>query len=78
MMETSKPGSEHGVDYEGPAAFARAVVEAVIDERLSATRSGATRRRTIDMNREDPTAVQRTLGERQAALGDAVTGHSSP
>lgn len=77
MMETSKAGPEHGFDYESPGAVAQAVVESMIDGRLSVIRGGETRSRMIAMNRDDPTAVDRMLAERKDALEEAVAAHSS-
>lgn len=77
MMETSKAGPEHGFDYESPDAVAAAVLEAMMDGRISVIRGGETRSRMIVMNRDDPTAVDRMLAERKNALEGAVSDHSS-
>jgi len=77
MMDSSKAGPEHGFDYESPDAVAEAVVEAMIDGRISVIRGGETRAQMIAMNRDDPASVDRMLAERKDALEEAVAGHSS-
>lgn len=77
MMESSKAGPEHGFDYESPDAVAQAVLEAMIDGRISVTRGGETRAQMIAMNRDDPASVDRMLAARKDALEEAVAGHSS-
>lgn len=77
MMETSKAGPEHGFDYESPDDVAAAVVDAMIDGRISVIRGGETRSRMIATNRDDPAAVDRLLAERKSALEEAVAEHSS-
>jgi short-subunit dehydrogenase len=77
MMETSKAGPELGFDYESPDAVAAAVVEAMIDGRISVVRGGETRSRMIAANRNDPATVDRMLAERKDSLEEAVSDHSS-
>lgn len=77
MMESSKAGPEHGFDYESPEEVAEAVVKAIIEGAIEVVRGGETRAQMIDLNRQDPLAVDRMLAERKDALEEAVAGHSS-
>ena len=77
MMETSKAGAEHGFDYESPEAVAAATVAGIVDGSLSVVRGGESRAQMIELNRNDPAAVDQFLAARKPELEQAVAGHSS-
>ena len=77
MMETSNAGAEHGFDYESPEAVAAATVAGMVDGSLTVVRGGESRAQMIDLNRNDPAAVDLLLADRKPALEHAVAGHSS-
>ncbi|WP_104522952.1 SDR family NAD(P)-dependent oxidoreductase [Blastococcus atacamensis] len=77
MMASSQAGPEHGFVYETPDEVAAATVAGMTDGSLSVVRGGERRRQMIDLNRNDPGALDRQLAEGKTELEQAVTGHSS-
>jgi len=77
MMESSEAGADLGFDYETPDEVASAVLTAITDGQISVVRGGPNRTAMLTTNREDPTAVDKTLAERKPALEQAVAAHSS-
>ena len=76
MMESSEAEAQHGFDYESPEDVARATVAGVLADELNIVR-GESMGRTLELNRQDPAAVDRMLAEGKAELEKVVAGHSS-
>lgn len=76
MMESSKAEAEHGFDYESPQDVARAVVAGMVGDELNVVR-GESMGETLELNRQDPAALDRTLAQGKDELEKVVAGHSS-
>ena len=77
MMDTSQAEAEHGFDYESPEDVAQAIVAGIAGNELSVVRGGESMAQTVELNRQDPAALDRTLAESKAELEKVVAGHSS-
>jgi uncharacterized oxidoreductase len=77
MMATSQAGPEHGFQYESADDVAAATIAGMADGSLAVVRGGEHRTQMIELNRTDPSALDRQLAERKPALEEAVAGHSS-
>lgn len=76
MMESSEARSEHGFDYESPEDVARATVAGMLGDELSVVR-GESMAETLELNRQDPAALDRMLAQGKDELEKVVAGHSS-
>ncbi|WP_337063233.1 SDR family NAD(P)-dependent oxidoreductase [Kineococcus sp. G2] len=77
MMESSRAGAEHGFEYESAEDVAAAAIVGIGEDQLRVVRGGQTRRRMVELDRDDPAAVDALLAARKDALEEAVTEHST-
>ena len=77
MMKSSRAGPELGFGREPPASVADAIVAGIELDQLEVARGGEARNAMIDLNRNDPGAVdQRFFGMKESLL-EAVRDHSA-
>ena len=77
MMQSSKAGPELGVIREPASAVADAILQGIETNALEVVRGGETRQKTIVLNSDDPTALDRRFAEMKSALAAAVREHSA-
>lgn len=76
MMDSSQAQAEHGFDYETPEDVARATVAGIITGEINVVRGESTAQ-TVELNRQDPVAVDQMLAKGKDELEKVVAGHSS-
>lgn len=76
MMDSSEAEAEHGFDYESPEEVAAATVAGMIGGELAVVR-GESMAQTLELNRQDPAALDRKLASGKEELEKVVAGHSS-
>jgi len=77
MMKTNRAGPELGFAREPASAVADAIVEGIESDAFEVIRGGETRAEMIQLNRENPAAVDERFGALKAACEAAVRDHSA-
>ena len=77
MMKSNRAGPELGFSREPAAAVADAIVEGIEADAFEVIRGGETRARMIDLNRDNPAAVDERFLAIKPALEEAVRDHSA-
>jgi uncharacterized oxidoreductase len=77
MMKTNRAGPELGFAREPASAVAEAIVDGIESDAFEVIRGGETRAKMIQLNRENPAAVDERFLGLKAALEEAVRDHSA-
>lgn len=77
MMKTNYAGPELGFGREPASAVAEAIVEGIELDAFDVVRGGETRAKMIQLNRENPAAVDERFAGLKTALEEAVRDHSA-
>ena len=77
MMKSNRAGPELGFSREPAAAVADAIVEGIEADAFEVIRGGETRARMIDLNRDNPAAVDERFLAMKPALEEAARDHSA-
>jgi uncharacterized oxidoreductase len=77
MMKSNRAGPELGFLREPAAAVADAIVEGIEADAFEVIRGGETRARMIDLNRDNPAAVDERFLAIKPALEEAARDHSA-
>jgi short-subunit dehydrogenase len=77
MMQSSRAGAELGFVREPAIAVADAICSGLEENALEVIRGGEARAQMIDLNRNDPAALDRRFAGMKAVLEEAVRDHSA-
>lgn len=77
MMKTNRAGPDLGFGREPASAVADAIVEGIEADAFEVIRGGEIRAKMIELNRENPAAVDDRFAGLKAALEEAVKDHSA-
>jgi uncharacterized oxidoreductase len=77
MMSSSRAGPELGFTREPARTVASAVMEGIEQDAFEVIRGGEARAKMIDLNREDPAALDQRFLDLKPALAEAVRDHSA-
>lgn len=77
MMKTNRAGPELGFGRETATAVADAIVEGIESDAFEVIRGGEMRTKMVQLNRDDPAAVDERFAGLKAVLEEAVRDHSA-
>lgn len=77
MMKSNRAGPELGFSREPASAVAAAIVEGIEADAFEVIRGGEARAQMIELNRDNPAAVDERFFGLKPALEDAVKDHSA-
>lgn len=77
MMRSSRAGAELGFTREPAVDVADAICAGLEENAFEVIRGGETRKQAIDLNRNDPAALDRRFAGMKAVLEEAVRDHSA-
>jgi short-subunit dehydrogenase len=77
MMKSNRAGPELGFSLEPASAVAAAIVDGIEADAFEVIRGGEARAEMIELNRDDPAAVDERFLRLKPALEDAVKDHSA-